>query len=136
MAQFDYLDQVKNRLIEQFQPTSSSANPTLPPGYGQTAAPPDLGISAGQGAAPEMGGAAPSPSGMESYMPPPEAGIPAPTGPQQMLPAAQAPAGLGQVSLEQLIGMGLNAFLIGLLTQQAPQAGGIPPTGGVSQGGM
>jgi len=132
MAQFDYLDQVKNRLIEQFQPTSSSANPTLPPGYGQTAPAPDLGIPAG-GAAPEMGGAAPS--GMESYLPTPEASIPAPTE-QQMLPAAQAPAGLGQVSLEQLLGMGLNAFLIGLLTQQAPQAGGMPQTGGIPQGGM
>ena len=108
MAQFDYLDQVKNRLMEQFAPSSGSANPTMPPNYGETAPAPDLGMPAGGQS---------TPTGMESYMPPPETGIPQPQE-QPMMPAAQATPDLGNITLNQLVGMGLSALLTGLLAQQ------------------
>jgi hypothetical protein len=127
MAQFDYLDQVKNRLMEQFSPTSGSANPTLPPNYGQTAPAPDLGMPAGGQGAPT------APTGMENYLPTPETGIPQPQS-QPMMPAATAMPDLGNITLNQLVGMGLSALLTGLLAQQSPmqapvQGGGTPEMG-------
>ena len=107
MAQFDFLDNTKNRLIEQFTPTSGSANPTLPPAFGQTPVPPDIGMA---------GGAAPQ--GMESLLPPGPEGIPQPS--QQPVPGAATqgtPAGgLAQITLQDLLGLGLNALLLGLLS--------------------
>jgi|SRR3989337_2766214 len=129
MAQFDFLDNTKNRLIEQFTPTSGSANPTLPPAFGQTPTPPDVGMPSGG-----------APQGMDSFLPPDTAGIPQPT--QQAVPPAAAQGtpsgGLAQITLQDLLGLGLNALLLGLLSQnsplQGPQQGGQNATQGSVQG--
>jgi len=119
MAQFDFLDNTKNRLIEQFAPTSGSANPTLPPQFGQTPVPPDVGLQAGG-----------APQGMESMLPTGGAGIPQPT--EQPVPGAAAQGtpsgGLAQITLQDLLGLGLNALLLGLLSQNSPLQGA--PQGG------
>ena len=123
MPQFDFLDNLKNTLTEQFAPQQGAVGGALPPDFGQPPVAPDLGI-------PQQG-----PSSLEQFnpdqglaggdlggIPQAQGGLPAPE-------AAQVPP-LGAITLKDLLGMGLDALLIGLLTSQSPATGlggGLPP---------
>ncbi len=110
MAQFDFLDNVKNTLVDQFQPETARAGAELPPGLGDVPQAPELGLEGG---------------GLESFLPPEEefGGIPE----AENFPAPEAadvPTGLGsQITLSQLLGFGLDSLLENLLSQASPTAG-------------
>jgi len=115
MPQFDFLDNVKNTLTEQFAPQQGVIGGALPPDFGQPPAAPDLGI-------PQQGS-----SSLEQFNPEQGlagsdlGGIPQAQGGFLPPESAQVPP-LGAITLKDLLGMGLDALLIGLLTSQSPAA--------------
>ena len=117
MAQFDFLDNVKNTLMQQFQPESSRVNASLPPNYGQTSPAPQINV-------PTTNEAAQTQPGLSNYLPQqPQTAqgsqIPTPIG-GVWAPQMGLMGGLGQVTLEQLLGLGFNSYLLSLLSQSSP----------------
>lgn len=124
MAQFDFLDNVKNTLQDQFAPQQGAIDPALPPNFGDVPNAPDIGVPNQE------------PTGLEQFAPP-EAGLGIPEAQGGMPPpeAAQAPP-LGAITIKDLLGMGLDALLIGLLSSPSPMQGlggveQLPPQGGL-----
>ena len=124
-----FLDRVQGRMEDFFAPESGMGVPNLPPdqsgmmpgeGAPMLGAIPEMGAAGGLGgeAAPAAGGAA----------------VPAPSPESTLggLTEGQAPPELGQISLGELMTLGLNSFLEQLLLQPtdtggAPNAEGTAP---------
>ncbi len=114
MAQFDFLDNVKNTLVDQFQPETARAGAELPPGLGDTPLAPDVGLA--------------EQTNLEQFIPPEEefGGIPGPENfpAPEAAQTPQSPLSLSsEITLSQLLGFGLDSLLENLLSQPSPTEG-------------